>query len=69
MVDLLCAFDLWWIVRKVLVDRKSEVEASARVHALIRLDGEVKVQDIVWIWKLRTPCLARLQLVKVLLYS
>lgn len=29
----LCAFDLWWLVRVVVVDLKREVEGTALVHA------------------------------------
>lgn len=39
MINLLGAFHLWWIVRKVLVDLEIEIERAALVHALIGLDG------------------------------
>lgn len=51
MIDLLCAFDLWRIVREVLVDGEVEMEAAAFVHSLIRFDGQSKVQDIIGIWE------------------
>lgn len=51
MIDLLCAFDLWRIVREVLVDGEVETEAAAFVHSLIRFDGQGKVQDIIGVWK------------------
>lgn len=47
VVDLLRAFDLGRIVRKVLVDCEAEDEAAAFVHALVRVDGEREVEDVV----------------------
>ena len=38
MVNLLGAFDLWRVVREILVDGEAEVEPSALVHSLVRLD-------------------------------
>lgn len=67
MVDLLRALDLRWLVWVVLVDGECEVEAPALVHAFIWLDGEVKVEDVVWIREVSATCLALLKLRKVLL--
>lgn len=47
VVDELCALDLGRIVWEVLVDLELELEQSALVHALVRLDVEVEVQDVV----------------------
>lgn len=47
MVDLLRALDLGRIMREVLVDREIEVEGAALVHALVGLDGEDEVEDVV----------------------
>ena len=38
MVNLLGAFDLWRVVWEILVDGEAEVEPSALVHSLVRLD-------------------------------
>lgn len=47
MIDLLGAFHLWRVVREILVDLEGESKASSRVHALIGLDGEGEVEDVV----------------------
>ena len=47
MVDFLFAFDLGWIVWEVLVDSKVEMKGSTFVHALIRVDCQGEVEDIV----------------------
>jgi len=65
MVDLLRAFNLWRIMRKVLVDGEGEVKASPFVHAFIGLDRQRKVEDIVGIRKLGAPGFARFQLFKI----
>lgn len=49
MVYLLGTFDFGWIVGIVLVDGEVEHETPALVHALIRLDGKLKVENVVWI--------------------
>ncbi len=36
---------------KVLVDGKVEVERSAFIHALVRLDRQSEVEDIVRVWE------------------
>ena len=38
VVNFLGAFDLWRVVREILVDGETEVEPSALVHSLVRLD-------------------------------
>ena len=43
-------------MRKVLVDSECKVEASTLVHALVGLNREREVKDIVWI---REVCLHR----------
>ena len=47
MVDLLRALDFWRVVGKVLVDGECEVEDPTLVHALVRLDGEGEIKDVV----------------------
>jgi len=47
MVDLLRALDFRRVVGKVLVDGECEVEDPTFVHALIGLDGESEVEDVV----------------------
>jgi hypothetical protein len=47
MVDLLRAFDLGWIVRKVLVNDEREDKASPLVHSLVGFDGQGEIEDIV----------------------
>lgn len=53
MVDLLCALDFWRVVWEVLVDLEVESEASALVHALVRVDCELEVEDIVGVGEVR----------------
>lgn len=53
VVDLLRALDFRWIVRKVLVDLEVEVEAAALVHALVRVDCELEVQNVVGVGEVR----------------
>lgn len=67
VVDLLGTLDLRWVVWEVLVDGECEVEAPALVHALVWLNSEVEVKNVVWIWELGAACLALLKLRKVLL--
>lgn len=47
MVDLLCAFDFGRVMWEILVDREAEVEHATLVHALVGLDGESEVEDVV----------------------
>ena len=47
VVDLLGAFHFGRVVREILVDDKGEVEGAAAVHALVGLDGEGEVEDVV----------------------
>ena len=47
MVDFLHALDLGRLVREVLVDGEAEAEGAALVHALVRLDGQDEVHDVV----------------------
>lgn len=56
VVDLLPAPDLGRLVGKVLVDGKVECEAAAAVHALVGVDREHKVEDVVGV---REFCLHR----------
>ncbi|KAJ8107795.1 hypothetical protein OPT61_g8616 [Boeremia exigua] len=53
VVDFLRALDLGRVVREVLVDGEAEVEAPALVHALVWVDGEREVEDVVWVWEVR----------------
>lgn len=45
------AEDLGRFVREVLVDSEGEGETAAFVHALVRLDGEGEVENIVGVWE------------------
>ena len=47
MVNLLRALHFRRVVGKVLVDSEREVENPAFVHALVRLDCECEVEDVV----------------------
>lgn len=47
MIDLLLAVDLGRLVGKRLRDRKPKLEDPALVHALIGLDVEEEVEDVV----------------------
>ena len=67
MIDPLGAFDLWWIVWEVLVDGESKREAPPLIHALVWLDSEIEVENIIWIWEMNLACFAQGQLLNVLL--
>ena len=58
MVDLLFAFHFGRIMWEVLIDGEGEMEGSAFVHALIRLDRKCEVEDVVWVGKGGFHCLA-----------
>ena len=45
-------------MREVLINGEAEVERTAFVHALVRLDGECEVQDIVGIGEGCSHCFA-----------
>lgn len=47
MIYLLCAFDFRGIVGEVLVYSEIEVESPTLVHALVWLNSERKVEDVV----------------------
>lgn len=47
MVDLLHAFDLWRVMREVLIDSEGEVKETTLVHALIGLDGQSEVENVI----------------------
>lgn len=47
VVDLLSALNLGRVMREVLVDREVEMEDTTLVHALVRLDTQGEVQDII----------------------
>ena len=51
MIYLLRAFHFWWIVREVLVDRKGEMEAASFIHALVWLDGQCEIENVVRVWE------------------
>ena len=51
MVNLLGTFDLWRVVREVLVDCECEQKAAALVHALVWLDRKGKIEDIIRVRK------------------
>lgn len=54
MVDLFHASHFWGLVREALVDGEVESEFRPSVHALVRLDTEDKVQDVVRIREVRS---------------
>jgi hypothetical protein len=58
MVDLLQALDLWRIMREVLVDGEAEVEGAGLVHALVRVDGQGEVENVVRTGEVRAHCAA-----------
>lgn len=47
VVDLLLTAHLWRVVGEVLVDVEVEGEFAALVHALVGLDAQYKIEDIV----------------------
>lgn len=49
MVYFLTAPDLRWLVWKVLVDVEIESKLAVAIHALVGLDRQDKVEDVVWI--------------------
>ncbi len=51
MINLLGAFDLWRIVREVLVYGECEYKAATLIHALVRFDRECKIKDVIGIGK------------------
>ncbi len=51
MVDLLRAFDFGRIVREVLVYDEVEAERAPFVHALVRFDCEVEVENVIGVWE------------------
>jgi hypothetical protein len=53
MVDLLRALDFGRVVWEVLVDCEAKYEASAFVHALVGVDGQGKIEDIVGVGEVR----------------
>lgn len=65
VVDLLRALDLGRVVREVLVDCEAENEAAAFVHALVRVDGQSEVEDVVGIGEVRLHCCAQRELFEI----
>lgn len=47
MINLLRTLDLGRVMREVLVDVETEMERAAFIHALVGLDREGEVQDVV----------------------
>lgn len=47
MINLLGTLDLWRVVGEILVHGETKVEHAALVHALVRLDGQGEVEDVV----------------------
>lgn len=47
MVDLLSAFNFGRIMGEVLVDGEAKVEDTTLIHALVRLDGQGEVKDVI----------------------
>lgn len=67
MVDLLLALDLRGVVREVLVYREGEAEAAALVHALVRVDVQEEVEDVVGVGELGAHGVAERELGEVCL--
>ena len=65
MVDLLRTLDFRRIVREVLINGEAEVEAPALVHALVWVDGERKVEDVVWVREVCLHCCAERELLQI----
>ena len=53
MVDLLRTFHLGRVVREVLVDGEVEVEGTILVHALIRVNAQREIEDVVLVRKFK----------------
>lgn len=51
MINLLSAFDLWRVMREVLVYCEREYKAATLIHALVRFDRKCKIKDVVRIRK------------------
>ena len=51
MVDLLLTLDFWGIMWEIVIDGETEMERSASIHALVRVNCEDEVEEIVWIRK------------------
>ena len=58
MINLLHAFHLRWVMREILIDREGKAECSALVHALVGLDREGEVEDVVCVREVRLHCAA-----------
>lgn len=65
MINFLGAFHLGWIVREVLVDCKGERKAASFVHALVWLDGESEIEDIVTIGEVNAHCQSEGEFVQI----
>jgi len=52
MINFLCALDLWGIMRIIVVDSEGELECTTLVHALVRCNGQSKVEKIAGIGKM-----------------
>lgn len=59
MVDLLLALDFRRVVGEILVDGEAELERATFVHALVRVDGEDEVEEIVRVRECRLHCLSK----------
>lgn len=47
MVDLLGTLDLGRVMGEILVDGETKIEHTTLIHALVRLDGQGEVEDVV----------------------
>jgi hypothetical protein len=65
VVDFLHALDFRRVVGEVLVDLEVELEPAALVHTLVRVDGELKVEDIVGVREVRLHRRAEGQLFEI----
>lgn len=58
MVDLLRTLHLRRVMRIVIGDLERELEAAALVHALIGINGEREVENVVWVLEVGAHCVA-----------
>ena len=65
MVDLLQAFHFRGIVREVLVDGEREVEGAIFVHALVGLDGQGEIEDVVGVGEGHFHRISQSELLKI----
>lgn len=52
MIDLFATQNLRWFVGEALVDGEIEREAPGAIHALVRVNGQDKVEDVIGVGEL-----------------